>query len=89
MSELFASGQIIDLILALVAAEALAGLAYHRLSGGKGPEPVSLMANLAAGACLLLALRAMLAGSGWVTPALCLSGALAAHVIDIGARWRR
>ncbi|MEZ5788361.1 MAG: hypothetical protein R3D62_18210 [Xanthobacteraceae bacterium] len=57
------------MILLLVLAEAVAFAAYHRVTG-RGIPFRDLIANLAAGACLLLALRAALAerrqcGSHW------------------------
>lgn len=86
MDDLFASGRIVDLILALVVLEGLLLLALRRLHG----IPVRpLIANLLAGACLLLALRAALVDSAWPWIALALFGALVAHMVDIVGRWRR
>lgn len=50
---------------------------------------IELAANLAAGAFLLLALRAALAGAGPVWIAASLLGALVAHLADLALRWRR
>jgi hypothetical protein len=66
----FASGRIVDGILLLVACEALA-LAW--IGRRRGPPLPSLLANLASGAALMLALRAALVGAGWVAVA-CGSG---------------
>ncbi len=87
MSALFASGRIVDLILLLVLAEAVALLALHRATG-RGPPPAALLPNLAAGACLLLALRSALRGAPWPLLALCLLGSLLAHLADLRERWR-
>ena len=86
MSALFASGRIVDLILLLVLAEAAALLALHRATG-RGPPPAALLPNLAAGACLLLALRAGLRGATWPVVAACLLGSLVAHLADLRSRW--
>ena len=87
MIELFRSGRIVDLILALVLLEAIA-LVWLRAKRGAGPGLLALGGNLAAGACLLLALRGALAGSDWRQTALWLLAALVAHAFDLYARWR-
>jgi len=88
MSALFVSGAIVDLILALVLAEAIAVIAYRFTTGG-GPEPIGFVCNLLAGAFLLFALRGALDGAHWTWVAACLSGAFAAHVADLLTRWSR
>jgi len=88
MAELFASGRLVDLILIVVVIEALALLLLWRRAG-QGVAPSDLLPNLCAGALLLLALRAVLAGAGWMTASLCLAAAGFAHLIDIHRRWRR
>ena len=88
LSAFFASGQIVDFILALVAVEAAVLLGYRRWSGGKGVAPGGLLANLAAGSCLLLALRAALAGASWGLVAACLLAGLIAHLVDLVSRWQ-
>jgi hypothetical protein len=85
MSELFASGRIIDLILVLVALEA-AALLLWRARSGRGPAPVPLLCNLASGAALMLALRAALTGAAWPVIAGCLVGSLLAHATELGLR---
>lgn len=75
-----------DAILALVVLECVALIAW-RLRRGKGPSPLDIAANLAAGACLLLAVRAALMGDEIVLlVALAASGL--AHVADLSRRWR-
>jgi hypothetical protein len=88
MAELFASGHLVDLILVVVVIEAVALLVcWHRAR--RGIAPFDLLPNLCAGAFLLLALRATLAGSGWMIASGCLAVAGLAHLIDICRRWRK
>jgi len=82
------SGRLIDLILLFVALEALA-LAIWRRRATRPPFTGQLMANLAAGAMLLLAVRAALTGAGWIWIAVWLSLGLAAHITDLAMRFRR
>ncbi len=88
MSGLFASGRVVDLVLALIALEAVL-LTWHRRRSGRGLPAAELLAFLLAGACLLLALRAALVGASWVWIAAPLAGAGAAHLVDLRLRWRR
>ena len=86
MSELFASGRIIDAILVLVAIEAAFLLAW-RARTGRGPAPIPLLCNLASGASLMLALRAALTGAAWPVAA-CLIASLVAHLSELVLRFR-
>lgn len=86
MEELITSGRAIDVILALVLAEALALAAYRRLAGG-GPPAARWLPNLLSGAALLLALRLALGQAWWGWLAACLLLALVAHLVDLAARW--
>ncbi len=88
MAEMFASGRLVDLVLIVVVVEATVLLLLWRRAG-RGVAPSDLLPNLCAGAFLLLALRAALAGAGWMTAAFCLAGAGLAHLADIHRRWRR
>lgn len=88
LGELVRSGQLVELVLALVALEAAALLAY-RFRTGRGPEPLGLVFNLAAGASLMFALRAALQDAGWPQVACFMVLALAAHVADLARRWKR
>jgi hypothetical protein len=87
LEAMVSDGTIVPLILALVVAEGIALTVFHRLTG-RGPAPAALVANLAAGGCLLLALRSALRGdsasavSGW------LAAGFVAHLCDITLRWR-
>ena len=67
-------------------AEAVLLLIYRKATG-RGLAPGDLFAMLLAGACLVLALRAVLTGSNWPAVALFLGAALVAHVIDLYRRW--
>ncbi|MGH1573104.1 hypothetical protein ACRAWG_23540 [Methylobacterium sp. P31] len=84
-ASLFASGRIVDAILLLVAGEALL-LAWLGRRGG--PSLPGLLANLASGAALMLALRAALVGAGSAAIAGWLLAGLAAHLADLGLRFR-
>ncbi len=87
MADLFASGRLVDLILLVVVLEAAALLLYWSRSR-RGIAPLDLLPNLCAGAFLLLALRAALAGSGWMVANFFLAAAGLAHLIDVYRRWR-
>jgi hypothetical protein len=88
VSGFFASGRAVDLVLAIMAVEA-GLLAWHRRRSGRGVPVAELLAFFAAGACLLLALRAALVGASWMWTAAALAGAGVAHAADLGLRWRR
>jgi hypothetical protein len=85
MEALFASGRIVDLILLGVAVEAgLLILMRNRLGGRAAP----LLATLASGAALMLALRAGLIGAPWPAVAGWLLAGLFAHAADLALRAR-
>jgi hypothetical protein len=86
VSSLFASGWIVDLILAGLVLEAIALLLF-RAKTGRGIPAVGLLTNLLAGACLLMALRSSLVGQAWYATATWLAIALFAHVADLAQRW--
>lgn len=88
MKELFASGRIVELILGLMLLEAVVLWMYHRRSG-IGIRPLDLVLNLAAGALLLLALRAALVDPDPLATAPYLAVALLAHLADLSRRWQR
>jgi hypothetical protein len=87
MTALFASGRIIDLILALTVAEAALLVAWHHRTG-RGIAPADLLPNLLSGICLMLAVRAALVGAWWGWIASCLLGSLLAHLADLRRRLR-
>jgi hypothetical protein len=82
------SGRIVPWIVALVVVEA-GVLTWWRRRTGSGPAPGPNLANLAAGAALLLALGAALRDASWTWVAGFLGAALLAHLVDLGARWER
>ncbi len=87
MDALFASGRIVDGIVALVIVEA-AAFAVLSFRTMRGPDLSDLLWNLAAGLCLLLALRAALTGAPWFWIAAMLAAAGIAHCVDQARRWR-
>jgi hypothetical protein len=88
MADLFATGRIVDLILVLMIAEAFVLVGHHHLTG-RGIAIAPLLTNMAAGACLLLALRAALSGLPWTVVALALGAAFGMHALDLRCRWSR
>lgn len=88
MAELFASGHVVDLIIAFMVIEAVVLLLWRRRTGS-GIAPGPLVASLLAGFFLLLALRGALTGAPWTTVALWLVAALAAHLADLAWRCKR
>lgn len=88
MADLFASGRLVDLILVVVVFEA-AGLLLYWARARRGIAPLDLLPNLCAGAFLLLALRAALAGSGSMVASFFLAAAGLAHLTDVHRRWRK
>jgi uncharacterized membrane protein YhhN len=88
MGELFGTGRVVDLVLALMVVEAVAlGLLWTRTA--RGVPPIALIVNLVAGALLLLALRAALTDAGPAATASFLGLALVAHLADLALRWQR
>lgn len=83
MHELFQSGLAIDLVIAVLALEAVVIRGWLRRPGAL-PLP-----TLVAGLCLLLAWRFGQAGAHWVWIALPLSAAGMAHAVDLRQRWAR
>lgn len=82
MAGLFASGRIIDAVLLGVVAEA--GLLFFVFRG----RFASIGATIAAGAALMLAVRAALTGSPWPVVAAFMLAGLFAHLIDLALRWK-
>ena len=82
----------VDVILVLVVVEAAGLVAYNRRTG-RGIPARSLVGNLAAGFCLMLALRFGLSGrvddlEGSALIGAALFAALLAHVADLFGRWQ-
>ena len=75
---------LVNLVIAITVAEIcwLMFIARHRL------PKLPLLANLAAGLALLIALRLSLASADLAWIALALSAAGLAHLMDLKARWK-
>lgn len=86
MSDWLASGRLVDAILLFMVAE---GAAIAAFGGRLRLALRDVAASLAAGACLLLALRAALVGAAFVWILLFFALALVAHLADLAARRRR
>lgn len=86
MSELFASGRIIDFVLALMVLEGTL-LAILRHKAARAPPLGQLFATLLSGAMLMLTLRAALTGADWQTLAALMVASLAAHLLDLKLRF--
>ena len=82
---LYASGRVADLLVALVALEAVALSWWHRRAGRPG-LPWGLLLTLATGAALVMALGAALTDAPWQTVGGWLLAALAGHVADTWLR---
>ncbi|NEW86532.1 MULTISPECIES: hypothetical protein [Rhodopseudomonas] len=87
MSELFAGGTVVDVVLIFLLFEAIGVIGYW-LWRKRGIAPADFLPGMISGALMLLALRAVLAGSGWLVPTLCLLAAGGAHLVDVLRRWR-
>lgn len=87
MSELFANGTVVDAVLIFLLVEAIAVIGYW-LWRKRGIAPADFLPGMISGALMLLALRAVLAGAGWMVPTLCLMAAGGAHLVDVLRRWR-
>lgn len=88
LSSAIASGRIFDLVAAMMLAEMAVLWLYRRVSG-RGPGTREVLSSIGAGLCLVLAFRCASAGWPMAWTAFFLSGALAAHVLDLEARLRR
>ena len=87
MAEFFTSERSIDLVLLMIALEAIALMVLWRMSRCPLPPLVTLLI-LAPGACLLLAARAALAGASWVWVSSLFLVALFIHLVDLRQRWQ-
>jgi len=85
MTDFFTSPRLADLILAVLALEAVV-LGVRHARTGHGPSLAEAGPFLLSGACLVLALRAVLAGAAWPWVAAGLTGVLVAHLWDLRGR---
>lgn len=86
MQDLFTSGRIADVVLAIIAMEAIVLLTVAKRRGGV--SLVGLIGNLLAGASLVVALKLALTGGHWALIAAALSASLVGHAADLWGRWR-
>jgi hypothetical protein len=99
VKSLLTSPALIDLILIFTVIEAVVLILWGRrapatsrheqpaIGGGTaGSAAIGLM--LLPGVCLLLAVRAALAGAPWPWVPTALTAALVAHLLDLRSRWR-
>lgn len=87
MAEFFASGRSIDLVLLLIALEAIVLMVLWRWRRCPLP-PLATLLILAPGTCLLLAAHAVLAGASWVWVSSLFLVALFIHLVDLRQRWQ-
>ena len=88
LAQWFQGTLLIDALIALTLAEALALELYWRFTG-RGASLRDVGLNLLAGLMLMLALRSTLAASGWAWTAAFLAASGAAHASDLRLRWKR
>lgn len=87
MAEFFQSGKVIDFVLAFIAFE-LAILVALRARTGRGPTYLDSILILSAGAALLAAWRASIAGAPWIVVAAFLLLSFIAHAAHLRRRWK-
>lgn len=87
MTVLLLDGHAIDAIIALIAIEGFVLVAW-RARTGRGLPVSAFLANLVAGAGLLLALRGAVTEASSEVISTCLAVAFAAHIADMAGRWR-
>jgi hypothetical protein len=87
MAELFASGRAVDVVLMVIALEAVLLFGWRSLKGG-GLALGHVALSLLPGIMLLLALRAALVQSSWIWIAVFLVLSFPLHLIDLGRRMR-
>ena len=86
MAAWIVSGRVLDLILAGMVLEGVVLAALWRRRR-RGVAPGALLPSLLSGMCLLLAMRAGLAGAWWGWVSLPLLAALCGHVIELRRNW--
>lgn len=85
MTDFFASPRLADVMLAVLAVEAV-WLVVRRARTGRGPEFSRVAPFLLSGAALVIALRAVLAGAAWPWVAAGVIGAFCMHLWDLRQR---
>jgi hypothetical protein len=87
LRDLITSGRVVDVVLVVMAVEALALWLHHRRTG-RGLPAAQIAVMMSAGVFLLLAMRAALTGGDWTMIAFCLTASFAVHLTDLASRWR-
>lgn len=87
IESLILSGRIVDVMLVLVALE-IAVIAAIQLRRRERVAGLPLVANVGAGASLIVALRFALTDGSWQWIALSLFAALLFHALDTALRWQ-
>ena len=87
MDEFFSSGRAADVVLALMVAEGVGLVAYHRMTG-HGMATADVLSCLLPGAFLVLALFGALVDDGWTWITFGLIAALLSHLVDLSRRMR-
>ncbi len=77
---------IVDLVIGFTLLEMAALLTWHRVTGA-GLSVRLWLPMMAAGVCLMLALRFAVAGSSLPWILLCVFGSGVAHAMDLSRRW--
>ncbi|MBI1186167.1 MAG: hypothetical protein GC206_02370 [Alphaproteobacteria bacterium] len=85
MADFIASGRVVDVILIVIAIEALALVLYRRTDRTRFGL-VAIALALGPGVFLLLALRAALVGDHWAWVALWLGASFPVHLLDLRRR---
>lgn len=88
LNDAIASGMVFDLIAVLMVVEAL-GLIVHARTSGRGLGTRAILASIGAGFFLVVAFKSVISGASAAWTGFFLSGALAAHVVDLEGRLRR
>lgn len=86
------SGLLIDMVLAFTVLEAVLLTLYlsrRQSTWRRRLRPLDVLPTLAAGLCLMLALRAVLVQAHWLWIAAALAAAFVAHVGDLQRRLRQ
>jgi CBS-domain-containing membrane protein len=86
IQSLVESGHIVDLMLIFVALE-IAAITIIRYRRTGDLSLLTLIANIGAGASLMVALRISLTSGSWQGITVCLLAALVFHTMDIAFRW--
>jgi hypothetical protein len=85
MREVFASGDIAVIALAVLALEIVTIAAWRRWRAVP-VHPITLIVAACPGVCLMLALQAALTGAGWMVIAFWLAASFPAHLADLWLR---